>query len=70
MGGYVPERLSELPRGPLAVICGGGFRSTVVASYLQRTGRDDVFNVSGGMGAWKRAGLPVEVRSSTSGAKA
>jgi hydroxyacylglutathione hydrolase len=73
MGGYVPSRLADVPHGPVAVICGSGFRSTVVASYLQRSGRHDVFNVPGGMGAWKRAGLPVErlpSSTSTSGAKA
>jgi hydroxyacylglutathione hydrolase len=60
MGGFVPERLDEVPPGPVAVMCGGGFRSTVVASFLQRTGRNDVYNVTGGIGAWKRAGLPLE----------
>ena len=60
MGGFVPERLDEVPPGPLAVVCGGGYRSTAVASLLRRAGRDDVANVTGGMGAWKRAGLPVE----------
>jgi hydroxyacylglutathione hydrolase len=62
-GGEVPSRLAELPPGPVAVICGGGYRSTVVASVLQRAGREDVSNVTGGMGAWKRAGLPVETGS-------
>ena len=59
MGGEVPQRLADLPGGPLAILCGGGYRSTVVASFLQRAGRQDVINVTGGMGAWKRAGLPV-----------
>jgi hydroxyacylglutathione hydrolase len=58
-GGEVPARLAEIPDGPLAVMCGGGYRSTVVASFLQRAGREDVSNVPGGIGAWKRAGLPV-----------
>ncbi len=60
MGGLVPQRLDELPPGPLAITCGGGYRSTAVASFLQRAGRNDVLNVTGGMGAWKRAGLPLE----------
>lgn len=60
MGGLVPQRLDQLPRGPLAITCGGGYRSTAVASFLQRAGRHDVLNVTGGMGAWKRAGLPLE----------
>ncbi|HEV8631631.1 MAG TPA: rhodanese-like domain-containing protein [Thermoanaerobaculia bacterium] len=60
VGGEVAERPGDVPAGPLAVMCGGGYRSTVVASLLQRQGRRDIVNVTGGMGAWKRAGLPVE----------
>ncbi|HEV8238690.1 MAG TPA: rhodanese-like domain-containing protein [Thermoanaerobaculia bacterium] len=60
MGGFVPQRLDEVPEGPLAVMCGGGYRSTAVASFLRRAGRDNVINVTGGMGAWKRAGLPLD----------
>jgi hydroxyacylglutathione hydrolase len=59
MGGTVAARMEKVPPGPLAVLCGGGYRSTVVASLLQRAGRRDLWNVTGGMGAWKRAGLPV-----------
>ena len=60
MGGYVPQHLDDLPGGPLAVFCGSGYRSTAVASFLRRAGRDDVINITGGLGAWKRAGLPLE----------
>lgn len=59
MGGLVPEHLDEVPADPLAVFCGSGYRSTAVASFLRRAGRDNVFNVTGGLGAWKRAGLPL-----------
>jgi hydroxyacylglutathione hydrolase len=41
-------------------VCASGYRSTVIASVLQREGWEQVSNVTGGMGAWKRAGLPVE----------
>jgi hydroxyacylglutathione hydrolase len=60
-GGLVGERLDALPQDglPLAVICGSGYRSTVVASLLKRAGLDHVRNVPGGMGAWRSAGLPV-----------
>jgi hydroxyacylglutathione hydrolase len=59
-GGEVAERLDELPPGPLAVVCAGGYRSAAVASLLQRDGRRQVANVAGGMIAWKRARLPIE----------
>lgn len=64
MGGFLQERLDEVPADGdgVAVVCGGGYRSTVASSVLQRAGRQDVFNVTGGMNAWKRAGLPTTTR--------
>jgi hydroxyacylglutathione hydrolase len=61
MGGWVEERLAELPppAEDLVVVCAGGYRSTVVASVLARHGYRRLFNVTGGMGAWKRSSLPV-----------
>jgi hydroxyacylglutathione hydrolase len=64
-GGEVAARLGELPPGPLAVVCGAGYRSTVIASLLQRSGRAEVCNVTGGIGAWKHAGFPVETDSAS-----
>lgn len=64
MGGYVAERVKEIPRDrPLYVICGSGYRSSVTASILKRAGFEDVTNVVGGMNAWRAAGLPVESTS-------
>lgn len=57
-GAELPERLEDAPRGPLAVTCGSGYRSSVSASLLAAHGRDDVVNVLGGMAAWNNAGLP------------
>ena len=54
------ERIGEVPTDrPLLVVCRTGVRSAAVTGYLARTGRSDVFNVTGGMEAWERAGLPV-----------
>ena len=54
------DRIAELPaERPLFVICRTGVRSAAVTGYLARTGRGSVFNVTGGMDAWERAGLPV-----------
>lgn len=47
--------------GPVAVICGTGFRSAVAASLLQQRGKHDVVQVEGGMDAWRAAGLPAGV---------
>jgi len=43
---------------PTAVICGSGYRSSIAASLLKRSGFAAVYNVAGGMTAWKKAGYP------------
>lgn len=55
------DHFHDVPSGPLAVICGGGYRSSIACSLLQREGRTDLVNVTGGTGAWVRAGLPIVV---------
>lgn len=61
MGGWLPDRLDDVPDrdAPIAVICSTGYRSTVAASVLQRNGFRQVWNVPGGMTAWRAAGLPM-----------
>lgn len=44
--------------GPIAVICGSGYRSSVANSLLQARGLRNLINVTGGMAAWQEAGLP------------
>ncbi|MEL7641173.1 MAG: MBL fold metallo-hydrolase [Solidesulfovibrio sp.] len=44
--------------GPVAVICGSGYRSNIIGSALAAKGCADVRSVAGGMIAWGRAGLP------------
>jgi rhodanese-related sulfurtransferase len=54
------ERAGELPAGkPVLVCCNTGARSASAAGVLRKAGRDQVFNLSGGLQAWKQAGLPV-----------
>jgi hydroxyacylglutathione hydrolase len=56
----VAARLAELPRNrPIALVCRGGARSSLVGSMLLSRGFTDLVNVWGGMGAWHQAGLPV-----------
>ncbi len=58
--GKVPYHLEEIPRDiPLAVQCGGGLRSQLVVSILQRQGYRNVINMAGGIDAWKKANLPL-----------
>jgi hydroxyacylglutathione hydrolase len=60
MGGQVAASVERLRRldGTIALVCGGGYRSTVAASVLERAGLTNVANVTGGMNAWRRSGLP------------
>ena len=57
--GRLPARLSDLPSGRTVItVCRSGHRSARAAALLARDGRE-VINLSGGMRAWARAGLPV-----------
>lgn len=59
--GEINARMQEIPKDkPLVVICASGNRSAVAATKLARTGFDEVYNFSGGMGSWQSAGLPTE----------
>jgi rhodanese-related sulfurtransferase len=44
----------------LILYCDSGDRSGKAAAALRKQGYTKVFNLSGGFGAWKQAGLPVE----------
>jgi len=44
---------------PLAVICAGGYRSSIATSILEQKGFTKVTNVVGGMAAWRNANLEV-----------
>ena len=48
----VPAKLSALPAGALAILCGSGYRSSLATSLLERAGVTDVVNVRGGWSAW------------------
>jgi rhodanese-related sulfurtransferase len=53
-------RAGELPKDrPLMVMCHLGGRSAAAAGFLIRSGWSDVVNVTGGMDAWERGGLPI-----------
>lgn len=60
-GGELEKNLDQLPDrdATLAIVCGGGYRSTVAASVLRRNGFSNVVNMVGGMGAWRKDNLPV-----------
>lgn len=54
------KRVGELPAGKaLLVVCATGQRAGRAAAVLRKAGRDQVFCLDGGLGAWRQAGLPV-----------
>jgi len=52
--------LAKKKERPLIVYCDGGERSTKAAAALKRQGFTQVAGLSGGLDAWRQAGLPVE----------
>lgn len=55
------DGVERLPRDrPLLVMCASGKRSLVAADHLGRRGFGEVTNVTGGIIAWRDAGLPVK----------
>lgn len=58
--GQLPPHLSELDRGkPVAFLCRSGARSARATKAAAKAGLD-AMNVTGGVSAWERAGLPVK----------
>ncbi|MDF1543691.1 MAG: rhodanese-like domain-containing protein [bacterium] len=63
----VDEHLAQLPDDKDALIycfCRSGRRSGITANVLRSNGFNNVFNVEGGIIAWKEAGYPVVTDSS------
>jgi hydroxyacylglutathione hydrolase len=55
------ENLKTLPKSrPLLVYCAGGYRSSIAASLLQRSGFGPVGEIAGGIAGWEAAKLPVQ----------
>ncbi|HXY51033.1 MAG TPA: rhodanese-like domain-containing protein [Terriglobales bacterium] len=54
-----PGSLTLDKKAPLAVHCKSGYRSMIACSLLERSGFQNVTNVSGGLDAWERANLPL-----------
>ena len=54
------KRTGELPASrPVIVCCNSGMTSAKAAAALRKAGRQDVFNLDGGLNAWRQAGLPI-----------
>jgi rhodanese-related sulfurtransferase len=74
VGGHIPdarnipadklaERMGELEKfkaRPLIINCNTGARSSGPCGVLKKAGFEKVYNLSGGVGAWGQAGLPLK----------
>lgn len=58
--GELPERMGELGRGPVILVCASGNRSEKGARLLSRGGFGGVANLLGGTVGWARRGRPLE----------
>jgi rhodanese-related sulfurtransferase len=56
---FDPEGLAAEPGKILVFHCNSGNRTTQAAGRLLRAGEREVYQLAGGLQAWKRAGLPV-----------
>lgn len=60
--GQLAQRLAELPQDkamPVLLVCRSGSRSAAAVDMLGKAGYTQTLNVTGGMNAWQKAGLPV-----------
>ncbi|RPJ51746.1 MAG: hypothetical protein EHM21_01970 [Chloroflexi bacterium] len=59
----VLQNLDKLPAPdqPIVVLCASGHRAAMVMSALRLLGYSNVSNMAGGLAAWKKAELPVEM---------
>ena len=63
--GQLDKHMSELEKfknRPVIICCASGNRSSSACGTLRRAGFERVFNLSGGLGAWTGAGLPVTTK--------
>lgn len=64
--GQLDSRLSELEKfkeRPIIVVCATGNRSSSACGNLKKHGFGKVFNLGGGIGAWRDANLPLTTKN-------
>lgn len=54
------DRLSEVPKERVVLICRSGGRSEEAGRYLLQNGYSEIVNLIGGTMAWKSAGFQLE----------
>ena len=51
--------LEKYKSKPIILVCNTGMTASAVADNMHKAGFEQVFVLSGGMGAWQNAGLPI-----------
>jgi len=58
---HLEDHLRDLPRDrKIAIHCASGYRSSIAASLIARSGLTDLADLVGGIQAWQSAGKPTE----------
>jgi hydroxyacylglutathione hydrolase len=58
---HLVENIGKIPKDrSLLVYCAGGYRSSIAASLLQRSGFERVSEIAGGIVGWETANLPIQ----------
>ncbi len=58
--GFIPKQGDRLSKAkPIVTTCGWGGRGSIAASLLKRMGFKNIYNLMGGMRAWRARGYPV-----------
>lgn len=60
IGNVMRGKIQVSRQQPVMLLCAVGGRSYVAAKVLSKMGYREVYNLEGGIEAWRRAGLPVE----------
>jgi rhodanese-related sulfurtransferase len=61
LAGHISE-LEKVKEKPIIVCCASGNRSSSACTTLTKAGFARVYNLAGGIGAWRDAGLPVTTK--------
>ena len=57
----LPARMTELSQDEtIVIVCRSGVRSAQACGFLQQYGYDKVYNLAGGMIAWRASNFPYE----------
>lgn len=67
--GVRTEKLGDLKKKPIIVVCDAGITSTKAINTLKNAGFESVYSLKGGMNGWSQAGMPVVTGKKTKARK-